>query len=408
MGPLLLAISSNSHIARQAILYSTPDPQNYKTTRPLSQELGIHQSVSDLTSTINQQQQQQQQQTSKSTTKPRKRKQYFIDMPVRRSGRLQGADPETLDEDEIFRKMGIDRLDLVVPSRRRKVNVDPTQLSSIRAKRVSTIDGKSTDKDGSNPPSISVYDSGLGVRIQGGRVYDSKYGETCHWCRQKTLEEHVQCTNENCGGGNRLPVAFCRMCLRNRHGEDIKQAIASECWICPACRGNCGDGCVSCCNCGPCRKKAGLGPTHQLIKQARAAGFTNVHDYLVHKSTGETADAITARKTTFPWGQWLLKPFTPPSEEEEEEEEKDAPVTERSSTIEPAATPSAEEAPAHQQASEEGHSDTETEDEEDRSNILNRLCARIIRATTVDAGKKNVESRKDRILRKLGLKTARA
>ena len=28
--------------------------------------------------------------------------------------------------------------------------------------------------------------------------------------------------------------------------------------------------------------QAGLGPTHQIIKEARAAGFTNAHDFLVH------------------------------------------------------------------------------------------------------------------------------
>ena len=43
---------------------------------------------------------------------------------------------------------------------------------------------------------------------QGGRVYDSKYGVTCHWCRQKTLEEHVTCTHPSCGEGRRLAVSF--------------------------------------------------------------------------------------------------------------------------------------------------------------------------------------------------------
>lgn len=51
-------------------------------------------------------------------------------------------------------------------------------------------------------------DSGKGVRVQGGRVYDSKFGVTCHWCRQKTLEDHVTCTRPNCGGGRRLPTSF--------------------------------------------------------------------------------------------------------------------------------------------------------------------------------------------------------
>jgi len=32
--------------------------------------------------------------------------------------------------------------------------------------------------------------------------------------------------------------------------------------------------------------QAGLGPTHQVVKLARDAGFDNVHDYLVHLVTG--------------------------------------------------------------------------------------------------------------------------
>ena len=29
----------------------------------------------------------------------------------------------------------------------------------------------------------------------GGRVYDSEKGTTCHWCRQKTVETHVECVS---------------------------------------------------------------------------------------------------------------------------------------------------------------------------------------------------------------------
>lgn len=108
------------------------------------------------------------------------------------------------------------------------------------------------------------------------------------------------------------------MCLMNRHGEDIDQAIASGQWICPVCRGSCGQGCTICCNCGPCRKKAGLAPTHQIIKDARAANFSNVHDYLVYRSTKETPEEIAARKATQTWGAWLSVPYTPPTESDEE------------------------------------------------------------------------------------------
>ena len=50
-----------------------------------------------------------------------------------------------------------------------------------------------------------------------------------------------QCTADGCGRG-RMPVSFCGMCLRNRHGEDIDAAVASNAWVCPKCRGSCGDG----------------------------------------------------------------------------------------------------------------------------------------------------------------------
>ncbi|PRW60483.1 cell division cycle-associated 7 [Chlorella sorokiniana] len=145
--------------------------------------------------------------------------------------------------------------------------------------------------------------------MMGGRVYDSKYGVTCHWCRQKTLEEHVTCTHPDCGGGKRLPVSFCKLCLKNRHGEDIFQAEASGSWVCPRCRGSCGDGCTVCCNCGPCRKAAGLSATGQLINEARRQGFDNVHDFLVHRSTGETPEEVAARKQAAAWGAWLDVPF---------------------------------------------------------------------------------------------------
>jgi len=53
-------------------------------------------------------------------------------------------------------------------------------------------------------------------------------------------------------------LACSASCLRNRHGEDQATAVASGQWVCPPCRGTCGPGCVSCCNCGPCRKKVGF------------------------------------------------------------------------------------------------------------------------------------------------------
>jgi hypothetical protein len=256
------------------------------------QELGLNQTVNEIATAI---------QTTKSNSNVKRRKhigQTSKTLPSRRSGRIQGQPPESLAEDELWRRIGMsDHLDLILPTRRRRTTLDPKRLHDLQARRRSTGTGG--------------VDSGLGVRVQGGRVYDSRYGVTCHWCRQKTLEAHIECTSQTCGGGSRLRVAFCRMCLRNRHGEDVEQAIASGKWICPVCRGSCGPGCVSCCNCGPCRKRAGLGPTHQIIKQARLAGFTNVHDYLVARETKESPDEISARKVAHAWGNWLSVPYSP-------------------------------------------------------------------------------------------------
>lgn len=35
-----------------------------------------------------------------------------------------------------------------------------------------------------------------GVRVVSGRVYDSERGSTCHQCRQKTMDDKVQCTGD--------------------------------------------------------------------------------------------------------------------------------------------------------------------------------------------------------------------
>jgi len=200
----------------------------------------------------------------------------------RRPTRLRRCKPENLDEDALFGKSGLDEF-----------------VVKERAK----VGSKQRLFDSQGP--ISRFDSGLGIRSQGGRIYDSKNGITCHWCRQKTVEDHVICTSQDCGGGRTMPVAFCRMCLFNRHGECVIQCKKSGNWVCPRCRGSCGAGCKLCCNCGPCRKKHGLHPTHQIVKEARRSGFDNVHDYLVHLNTGDDCETIAQRKYDFAWGSFL-------------------------------------------------------------------------------------------------------
>ena len=55
------------------------------------------------------------------------------------------------------------------------------------------------------------------------------------------------------------------------------------------------------CNCGPCRKVQGLGPTGLLIRSARASGFSNVHDFLIAQRTRESPQAIWERKRGRGW-----------------------------------------------------------------------------------------------------------
>jgi hypothetical protein len=77
-----------------------------------------------------------------------------------------------------------------------------------------------------------------GRRMRGSRIYDSVLGETCHWCRQKTVEAHVHCS--------KCPIKFCGQCLLNRNGEFIQHEMKKEaCWVCPKCRGGCGQGCIN-------------------------------------------------------------------------------------------------------------------------------------------------------------------
>ncbi|GAB4813732.1 hypothetical protein N2152v2_000778 [Parachlorella kessleri] len=295
---------------QQAVQQQQQQQQQQRQQAQTPQELGLHTAVEALHHAG----EAARPKPAGALPKIRRQQLYEVEVEVRRSGRLRGNQPASYAEDQMFQKIGIDRVDLLDLPRRRRVNVDPARLAALREERAREA--------GEEVPARGPFDSGRGVRIQGGRVYDSLYGVTCHWCRQKTLEEHVTCTNPDCSGGRKLAVSFCKMCLMNRHGEDIAQAEASGCWVCPPCRGSCGEGCTLCCNCGPCRKKAGLGPTHQMIKEARGAGFSNVHDFLVHSKTREAAEEVAARKEAHPWGAWLKVPYEPATQKDEEESQQ--------------------------------------------------------------------------------------
>ncbi|RIB12999.1 zinc-finger domain of monoamine-oxidase A repressor R1-domain-containing protein [Gigaspora rosea] len=110
-----------------------------------------------------------------------------------------------------------------------------------------------------------------GRRFYGGRIYDSELGTTCHQCRQKTIEEKVQCTNV-LDNGTLCKVMMDERCLIGRYGETLEEARSSGEWNCPKCRGVC--------NCSFCRRKKGLPATGILKHLALSRGYNSVMEYL--------------------------------------------------------------------------------------------------------------------------------
>ena len=99
--------------------------------------------------------------------------------------------------------------------------------------------------------------------------YDAENGTTCHQCRQKTDDLKTVCRSPTCYG---VRGQFCGPCLRNRYGEDAKQALMDPAWHCPPCRGIC--------NCSFCMKKRGRRCTGIMIHLAKERGYSDVKSFL--------------------------------------------------------------------------------------------------------------------------------
>ena len=65
------------------------------------------------------------------------------------------------------------------------------------------------------------------------KQYNSKSGTTCHQCRQKTSDVKTVCRSGNCAGVRGM---FCGVCLKNRYGQDVRQALKDPEWWCPPCK----------------------------------------------------------------------------------------------------------------------------------------------------------------------------
>ncbi|KAG2322003.1 hypothetical protein Bca52824_015216 [Brassica carinata] len=109
-----------------------------------------------------------------------------------------------------------------------------------------------------------------GVRVVGGRIYDSSNGKCCHQCRQKTMDIAASCKAMK--KEKQCTINYCHKCLLNRYGEKAEEVGALVDWRCPKCRGIC--------NCSFCRKKRGQSPTGILTHKAKASGHSSVSKLL--------------------------------------------------------------------------------------------------------------------------------
>ncbi|XVF71665.1 hypothetical protein PTKIN_Ptkin12aG0057900 [Pterospermum kingtungense] len=111
---------------------------------------------------------------------------------------------------------------------------------------------------------------GNGIRVIHGRIYDSEAGQSCHQCRQKTMDFMAPC--KNLKRDKQCTLKYCHKCLLNRYGERAEEVALLVDWKCPKCR--------DICNCSCCMKKKGHKPTGILVHTAKSTGYSSVSDLL--------------------------------------------------------------------------------------------------------------------------------
>lgn len=205
--------------------------------------------------------------------------------PVRHHQSSDGAQSDKEDEDEDDDIQCFVE-DLDVAKMRRITQYEPpytseaARRSSTGSTRGSEGSGGGRRRGGGNltfdpnvniqmPEDISASALRNVADRSGGKTYNAHIGTTCHQCRQKTMDTKTVCRSGDCSGVRGM---FCGPCLKNRYGEDVREALMDARWMCPPCRGLC--------NCSICRNRSGKGATGILINIARARGFDNVKDYL--------------------------------------------------------------------------------------------------------------------------------
>lgn len=159
------------------------------------------------------------------------------------------------------------------------------------------------------------------------KIYNTKIGTSCHQCRQKTIDTKTVCRSGRCQG---VRGQFCGPCLRNRYGEDAREALMDPSWACPPCR--------NFCNCSICRNRNGKGATGILINLAMSKGFDNVADYLAYLTSGKKCGKKRVEETESSDneeedennenGKEVDDKTSPENESKEDPEEEDTPVHE--------------------------------------------------------------------------------
>ncbi|DBA80626.1 TPA: hypothetical protein ACH3X1_007876 [Trebouxia sp. C0004] len=113
---------------------------------------------------------------------------------------------------------------------------------------------------------------------------------TCHFCRQKTIDEKTYCpcynsTKRVVGGKGR--GFWCGSCLYIRMGENIHEVKHRSDWRCPCCRDIC-----NCSGANCLRARRNLAVTNQLIHEATKQGFKSVAHYLILTHLSEQGGAM--------------------------------------------------------------------------------------------------------------------
>ncbi|XP_020593081.1 uncharacterized protein LOC110033444 isoform X3 [Phalaenopsis equestris] len=127
--------------------------------------------------------------------------------------------------------------------------VPPTSPVSRRRK----MEESESKKDIVPPP--AKRSKNPGVRVQGGRIYDSENGKTCHQCRQKTMDFSASCKATK--REKPCTIHFCHKCLLNR-------------------------------------KQKGQPPTGILVHTAKLTGFSSVHELLSNGGENVMRDATVS------------------------------------------------------------------------------------------------------------------